>query len=190
MAPGQHIALAGPSIVVRIVGQLVVTNPNVTIEGVRLTQHVSVSGRDCTNLAISNIQVTNDTVAVHVSGPRDGLGSIDATGSLIENVAIDGPNTAVVAIVNAVGGPNVTCANAADLVVRDDPKPQPREQIKVCTLLSLSDIFQIYGSKMELKLMHEERPAWMATLQYYNWYATQAAALALIAFVTVKGPDI
>ena len=189
MAPGQTIESAA-GVRVNIVGQLKVQHPNVRVANINTTTHISVSGSNCSRLEISDVVVTEDVIGVHVEGPRDGLGHIDATGATISNVVALQPGAAAAAIVNAVNGPSVSCAATA-LVVRDDPVPQPRSQVSPpCALLSLSDIFQIYGSKVELKIEDDEPPSWMGPLQTYNFYGTLAAALAVVAFITVKGPRI
>ena len=194
MAPGQIIkggALSGTYSDYVIRGQLVVRHANNTIKDLSTTQHVHVTGTDCRGLAINNIVVTNDTIGVLVAGPHDGLGSINAAGASITNVQVNLNNSAAAAIVNAIDGPTVHCTTSTPLVVRDDPEPQPKEQVpSPCNLLSLSDVFQIYGSKMEMQILDEKPAKWLETLQWYNWYATQAALVALIAFATVKGPAI
>jgi len=186
LAPRQTIKGSMPGVEIR--GQLVVAHPNATIEDVTATAHVSVTGRDCTGLTISGLTVTNDTIAVHMAGPKDGLASMDAAGAVISHVTASEPGSAVAAIVNVINGPTVECARPTDLVVRDSPVPQPG-LVEGCRLISLSDVFQIYGAKAELSLEDEEPPAWLAAVKTYNWYATQAAAIALVVLSTVKPPQ-
>ena len=186
MAPQQTIKGSVPGVKIR--GQLVVAHPGTTIEDVTTTAHVSVTGRNCTGLSISGLTVTNDTIAVHMAGPKDGLASMDASGSTITGVTATEPGSAVAAIVNVIKGPTVACTRPSDLVVRDDPIPQPG-LVQGCRLISLSDVFQIYGAKAELSIEDEESPAWLAAVKTYNWYATQAAAIALVVLSTVKPPQ-
>lgn len=190
LPPGGYVMAAGQTIVgsrgVTISGQLAVTTPGVTIRDVALTRHVAVSGRDVSNMAIANV-VVNDTVAVHMAGSHDGLVSLNAAGATIDHVDATAPNAAVAAIINTVRGPAVTCATDATtrLVVRDDPTPQP-PSAATCKLLSLSEVFQVYGAKQELEMFDEAPSPWLANVYAYNWYATQAALLALVAFATIS----
>ena len=189
LAPGQVIESAA-GVRANIVGQLVVRHPKNRISNINATAHIAVTGRDCSGLEISDVTVTDDAIAVHIAGSGDGLDSIDATGAVITNVVATQEGAAAVAVVNAINGPTVSCAGA-DLVVRDEPTPQPADLVQApCRLLSLSTIFQVFGSKVELRIENDEPPSWMGPVATYNFYATQAAALAVIAFMTVKGPRI
>ena len=190
LPPGGYVMAAGQTITgvpgATISGQLAVTKLGATIRDVVLTTHIAASGRDVSNLAISNVVVTNDTVAVHMAGSHDGLMSLNAAGATIVNVDATAPNAAVAAIVNTINGPAISCATDATtkLVVRDDPTPQ-QPSAPTCRVLSLSAVFQVYGTKQELEVLNEEPSDWVKNIYTYNWYATQAALLALVAFATI-----